>query len=147
MKNIFFIVMSIVMLFGCHTTRPVMDKPVIEKDDSRKLNGNWQLEMLFSSDNHWSKPPFINIRANDKAFSGNTGCNSISGKFSANGNYFGIDKNIISTKMACADAKGNRDEKIFLSALLKINRFTLTKDELELGQDEITLMKFRRSAN
>ena len=47
--------------------------------------------------------------------------------------------------MACADAKSNADEKAFISALLKINRFTLVKDELELGQGEITLMRFKRN--
>jgi hypothetical protein len=43
--------------------------------------------------------------------------------------------------MACS---GNY-EKSFLSVLLKINKYTINKDELELGQGEIVLMKFKRN--
>lgn len=101
--------------------------------------------MLFASDNNWAKAPVINFNLNNKTFSGNSGCNTISGKFTINDNYLGFDKEILSTKMACTDANSNRNEKSFLSALLKINKYTLNKDELELGQGEIVLMKFKRT--
>ena len=102
--------------------------------------------MLFASDNNWAKKPVLNFDLKEGTVSGNSGCNSLRGKFSVSGNYLSVDKNIISTKMACADAKSNLDEKAFISALLKINRFTLVKDELELGQGEITLMRFKKTS-
>ena len=83
----------------------------------------------------------ININLKDKSFTGNSSCNSISGKFTITENYIAFDKNIVSTKLACAD----NYEKYFLAALLKVNRFNLNKDELELGQGEIVLMKFKRN--
>ncbi len=75
-----------------------------------------------------------------KTFTGNTGCNTISGKFTTNENYITVDKEITSTKLACP---GNI-EKSFLSVLLKINKFVVANGDLELSQNDIVLMKFRR---
>ena len=100
--------------------------------------------MLFASDNNWTNAPSININLKDKSFSGNGGCNSLSGKFIINESYFAFDKNIISTKMACANQKANQYEKSFLPVLLKVNRYNLNSDELEFRQGEIVLMKFSR---
>ena len=141
MKKIFLFILSGIFFISCHSSKKSSTDAVEEKSSTQSLNGNWQLEMLFSSDNSWSKQPFINININDKTFSGNSGCNSIRGKFTIAENYIGFDKNIVSTKMACRGSY----EKTFLDALLKINRYTINKDELELGQGEIVLMKFKRA--
>ncbi|MDB5199065.1 MAG: hypothetical protein JWO92_1028 [Chitinophagaceae bacterium] len=130
-----------IALISCHTTKTSSGNIVVEKNNAAYLNGTWQLQMLFASDNNWAQVPFININLKDKTFSGNGSCNTISGKFTIDVNYLGFDKNITSTKMACP----NNYEKSFLSALLKINRYTLNKDELELGQGDIVLMKFKRN--
>ena len=145
MQKLFFIIIAGLLFSSCHTSRPVAIATKIENDNFSHMNGGWQLQMLFASDNNWKKKPILNFDVKEGIVSGNSGCNSLRGKFSVSGNYFGIDKNIISKKMACADAKSNADEKAFISALLKINRFTLVKDELELGQGEITLMRFKRN--
>ena len=144
MKKIFCILLSVTFLIACHSSKRSTGS-IREKPDPIKLAGNWQLQMLFASDNNWAKVPYININSAGKTFSGNSGCNSINGKFTITDNYFAFDKNIMSTKMACVDANSNRNEKTFLSALLKINRYTINKDELELGQGEIVLMKFKRT--
>ncbi|HEY8689589.1 MAG TPA: META domain-containing protein [Chitinophagaceae bacterium] len=145
MRNIFFFIVFGVAIISCHTSKVSSVKNVVEKENPRALNGSWKLQMLFASDNNWTNAPHININLKDKTFSGNGACNALSGKFIINESYFAFDKNIISTKMACADPKANQYEKSFLSVLLKINRYTLNKDELELGQGEIVLMKFTRS--
>jgi heat shock protein HslJ len=100
--------------------------------------------MQFASDNNWMKIPFISIDVNNKTFTGNSGCNDIRGKLIINNSYLAFDKNIISTKMACVYARSKNDENSFLAALLKINKFSINKDELELGQGEIVIMKFKR---
>ncbi len=130
-------------LISCHTSKKTVDKIVSENINTNNLSGTWQLEMVFASDNHWPKAPFLNFDVKNKTYSGNSGCNSISGKFIINESYLAFDKNIISTKMSC---QGNY-EKTFLSALLKINRFTIIKDEMELGQGEIVLIRFKRKQN
>jgi heat shock protein HslJ len=87
----------------------------------------------------------MNLNLTDRTFSGNSGCNNIKGKFTLMDSYLGFDKNIISTKMACVSAVESRYEKAFLSAILKVNKYTINNDELELGQGEIVLMKFKRN--
>jgi heat shock protein HslJ len=144
MKNIFSVIIFGLLLISCHTSKISMDKNIVEESNPKALNGSWRLQMLFASDNNWTNAPQINLNVKEKIFSGNGGCNSLSGKFIISDNYFAFDKNIISTKMACADAKANQYEKSFLSVLLKINRYTLNKNELEFGQGEIVLMKLTK---
>jgi heat shock protein HslJ len=141
MKKLILFILPGFLLISCHTSKRTSTDNAEQKNNTLSLNGNWQLQMLFSSDNNWAKPPNININITDKTFSGNSGCNSIRGKFTIVNDYIGIDKNIVSTKMACQ----NNYENTFLAALLKINRYSISRDELELGQGEIVLMKFKRS--
>jgi len=141
MKNIFFLIVSGVIFISCHTHKNLAGNKVMEKNNLTELNGTWLLQTLFATDNNWTKAPFIKIDLKDRTFTGNSSCNSMSGKFIISQSYFAFDKNIISTKMACT---GNY-ENIFLSALLKINKYTINKDELELGQGEIVLMKFKKN--
>lgn len=141
MKRIFFIIIIAFSIISCHSSKKITTKTVKEKDRSSYLTGNWQLQTLFASDNKWTTNPYINLDLKEKTFTGNSGCNSINGKFTTNDSYIAFDKNIISTKMACA---GNT-EKAFLAALLKINKYTITNNELELGQGEIVLMRFIRN--
>lgn len=141
MKRIFVIIIFAISIISCRTSKSSSRNTVKEKNNSYYLDGSWQLQMLFASDNSWTKVPVLNINLNDKTFSGNSGCNSISGKFTISENYLGFDKNIISTKMACP---GNY-ERTFLSALQKITKYSINKDELELGQGEIVLIKLKRN--
>lgn len=140
----------IIIIFGqifisCKSSKTSGNKTVekdkiVEKPITASLEGNWQLQMLFATDNNWTKAPYIDINLSDNTFTGNSSCNIIKGKFTLNDSYIGFDKNIISTKMACPGSY----EKTFLSALLKINKYTINKDVLELGQGDILLMKFKR---
>ena len=81
------------------------------------LEGQWQLQMLFATDNKWTKVPYLSFNLSDSSFSGNSSCNSIRGKFMLADNFIGFDKRIVSTKMACPGSY----EKTFLSALLSGN--------------------------
>jgi heat shock protein HslJ len=130
----------VIATISCNTAKTTGNR-VIEKAKPEYLDGDWSLQMLFASDNNWTKAPFLNINVKDKTFSGNAGCNIIRGKFTINESYIEFDKNIISTKMACP---GNY-ENTFLSALLKVNKYSILKEDLELSQGEIVLMKFKRS--
>lgn len=145
MRYILVIIILGVVFISCKPSKTSGNKKVekdkiVEKPMAASLNGNWQLQMLFATDNNWTKAPNININLSDHTFSGNSGCNIIKGKFTLDDNYISFDKNILSTKMACPGSY----EKTFLSALLKINKYTINKDGLELGQGEIVLMKFKR---
>ncbi len=140
MRVVFIFWLLGIVSISCNSSKTISSKPQIEKENNAGLNGVWQLEFLFASDNNWTSQPILKLNLNDNSFSGNGGCNNISGKFIIKDNYIAIDKNIISTKMACPGSF----EKSFLSALLKINKYTINKDEVELGQGEIVLMKFQK---
>lgn len=145
-KILLYMIFFVVGTTSCHSSKKtVTDSVIIEKKVAPSLNGSWQLQMIFASDNNWTNVPSMSINLTDRTFSGNSGCNNIKGQFTISGSYLGFDKNIISTKKACASAADNLYEKGFLSALLKVNKYTINNDELELGQGEIVLMKFKRN--
>ena len=129
-----------VNIIACHTSKVSSNATITEKDNSKYLNGTWQLQTLFASDNKWDKQPVLNINFVEKTISGNNGCNSFGGKVTIKGSYIAIDRQIISTKMACT----TKYERGFIPALLKINTYTVRGNELELAQGEIVLMKFKR---
>ena len=137
MRKIILIVIISIAFISCNTSKQVANKTFPDTIHSSYVNGTWQLQMLFASENKWEKAPYLNINLKESTF---TGFNSISGKFILSESYIAFDKNIISTKMDCS----NNYEKAFLSTLLKVNKFNVSKDELELAQGEIVLMKFKR---
>lgn len=103
------------------------------------------IENAFCLENNRAKVAFVNFNVKENTFSGNSGCNSISGSLILKKNYVGVDKNITSTKMACPDPKPKQDERSFLAALLKINKNSINKQEFELGQGDVVLLKFKRN--
>jgi len=143
MKKLSLVIAVAFAFIACNSSKKSSENVAVEKNNTANLNGSWQLQMLFASDNKWGRTPQLNFNIAEKTFSGNSGCNSIRGKFTTDGNYLGFDKNFIMTKMACPGS----NENAFLAALLKINRYSINKDELELGQGEIVLMKFNRTNN
>jgi len=147
MRNIFlYIIFFGIGITSCHSSKKtVTESVIVEKKVTPALNGTWQLQMIFASDNNWANAPTMNLNLTDRTFSGNSGCNNIKGQFTLMDSYLGFDKNIISTKMACSSGAESRYEKAFLSAILKVNKYTINNDELELGQGEIVLMKFKRN--
>lgn len=141
MKKLLFFSLLVLLVLSCKTPKNSTKKIIPEKINTVSLNGEWQLQTLFGTDAKWAKAPFIIIDQQEKSFKGNTGCNSISGKVEISESYIAFDKNFISTKMACI----SNYEKAFLSALLKVNKYVLNKADLELLQNEIVLMKFKRN--
>jgi heat shock protein HslJ len=121
-------------------TVPVKEPKVIPKDYGADLDGKWQVQYLWGFDSSKLRPAFLVFNFDAKTFTGNTGCNSISGKFSLKEDLLLIDKNFISTKMYCS----GYNEKNFINLLLKINRFTFQDNILELSQDNLVLMSFKK---
>lgn len=126
------------LITGCHTSKPASTGSI--KESTISLNGNWELQKLWGSDNKWTKNPVLVMDYDNKTFTGNNGCNNITGKFKLAGNFIAFDKQIISTKMACP----GYNESAFNNALLKVNKFSITGEELELSQDYIVLLSFKK---
>ncbi len=137
--RIFLIIFGIMFFAGCHSSKVTSITPA-PRNPLAVLNGNWQLELLFASNNKWTDIPYVELNVADKTFTGNTGCNSMKGSFTVNGDFFVFDKQIVTTKKACV----NYNENVFISALLKINQYNIENDELELLHNAIVIMKFKR---
>lgn len=143
MKVWFFTLFLGVLVCGCSVTKKrniIAPDATLDKHNSKMLAGSWELEMLFASDNKWERIPYLTIDPEQNIFSGNTGCNTITGKFTISGSFIAFNKNFITTKMECT---GSTDKQ-FISVLSKFNKYAATNRELELSQGEITLMKFKK---
>ncbi len=137
--KIILMLFAIILFIGCHSSKVASISPV-PKNPLAVLNGNWQLELLFASNNKWTDIPYVELNVADKTFTGNTGCNSIKGSFTVKEDFFVFDKQMVTTKKACI----NYNENAFISALLKINQYNIENNKLELMQNAIVIMKFKR---
>jgi heat shock protein HslJ len=140
-----FTLFIVLLLIGCkhakHVTAPTVKEPIaVPKNYGADLQGKWQLENLWGMDSTQLRPAYISFDFDSLSFTGNTGCNSISGKFSFSNELIIIDRRIISTKMACP----GYNDKNFINLLLKINRFNIENNTLELSQNDLVLMTFRK---
>ena len=108
--------------------------------DSTTLNGSWLLQPQLASDTAAGKIPRINFDVATARFTGNTGCNSMNGRFEKNGNSLVISRQVITTKMACM----GYNEKAFLDNLFRVNRYEIKDGVLLLKEDETVLFRWVR---
>ena len=90
---------------------------------------------------YWTRTPTVTLNASNLVFTGNTGCNSMSGSFNFNNQNIKIGRNIVTSKMSCNEY----NESNFLSALKKADSYTLNAKTLELRQGNTKLLAFRKS--
>ena len=89
------------------------------------------------------KIPQLIFDLSTKRFSGNTGCNSISGGFFIEKDALRFGENMISTKMACA----GYNEKTFIENLIKTNRYEIKNGVLQLMYNTTILSQWTRYAS
>ncbi len=112
--------------------------------DSVKLNGNWQLTAITGGTTtldslYPSKIPAINFDVVGKKISGNTGCNSFSGKLVTEGNKISFADPMAMTKMFCP----GDGEPLFLQNLQKVETYIIVNDTtLNFMMGDIAIMKF-----
>ena len=90
---------------------------------------------------YWKRTPTLTINAANRVFSGNTGCNSMSGSFNFSEKDIQFGRNINTSKMSCNEY----DETAFISGLKKADNYTLNGNILELRQGNTLLLSFRKS--
>lgn len=113
--------------------------PAPEKDTT-KLGGQWFLLPVLPSDTVTGRIPRLVFDLAAKRFTGNTGCNSMSGQFAMTGSVLQFNRHIITTKMACV----GYNEKEFLENLLRTNGYTLQHDTLFLLFNQTVLSRWTR---
>jgi heat shock protein HslJ len=82
---------------------------------------------------------YINFEVQDKRFTGNGGCNQISGNYTLDGKEIRFT-DVISTKMSCEDIEF---ENTFLSVLSGIDRFEMNGDDIRLKRKREIMLVLR----
>lgn len=111
--------------------------------DTTSLGGGWFLQPVLASDAATGKTPSLRLDLAKKRFSGNTGCNNMSGKFwySSHDSSLSFSDKIITTRMACP----GYNEQSFLKSLLHANHYRLRDGMLILlAEDNSELSKWGR---
>jgi len=112
--------------------------------DTTSLGGHWYLLPVLASDTATGKTPWLDLNLDLSRFSGNTGCNSMHGKFyfSKTDNSLSFGDKIATAKKACP----GYNEPGFLKSLKNTARYKLHKDTLTLvGDDHAELSRWIRS--
>lgn len=90
---------------------------------------------------YWKSIPSLTINAARQVFTGNTGCNSMSGSLNFSNKDIRFGRNIVTSKMACNEY----DESAFLTALKKADNYAVNGNTLEIRQGNTLLLAFRKS--
>lgn len=117
---------------------PIAQAPI--PADTTKLSGLWFLQPVLASDTAMGKIPRLEFNLATKRFTGNTGCNGMSGTFDFTDSTLQFNQRIITTKMACV----GYNEKAFLENLLRTNNYRLQNGMLILMFDQTELSRWTR---
>ncbi|HEY6977018.1 MAG TPA: META domain-containing protein [Chitinophagaceae bacterium] len=104
------------------------------------IAGNWVLQPVLASDTAAGNIPKLNFNLNSKKFSGNTGCNDISGSFFIRKDSLAFNEHFISTRKLCE----GYNEKTFIENLTKTNHYKIVDGVLQLMNDQTVLSKWTR---
>lgn len=120
------------------------DHEKTQMQPSPLLNGSWELDYIaaqaISFDSLYKeKKPMLIFNTDKNELSGNSSCNSFSGKIKITANTIDFGGPLAMTMMACP---GN-GEKIFLDALQSANRYSVNESGLTLIKDDMAIMHFK----
>lgn len=133
---------AIVTLSSCNALKNTVEA----SSDLSKLGGTWELSYIsgpriaFNGLYPGNKPK-MTFALSDKRVSGNSSCNSFSGKLVADDTSINFNEPMIATKMACP----GEGEAVFFETLKKVNKYTITGDTtLNFMMGDIAIMRFRK---
>lgn len=104
------------------------------------LNGEWFLQPVLASDTATGQFPSLKFQLSTNRFSGNTGCNTMSGSVKHTDSTLSFNENIRVTKKACT----GYNEQAFLQNLLMTNRYVFEDSVLILQFNQTELSRWTR---
>jgi len=138
-KNALILIFLGVVLMSCKCTKT---------DSVSKLDGTWELNYISGpriafEGLYPNKKPTIVFDSKESRVSGNSSCNSYTGKWSVDGNKIDFTQPMVMTKMACMDGQG---EQTYMSTLEKITSYDITDDgkTLNLMSGDVAMMRFTK---
>jgi heat shock protein HslJ len=110
--------------------------PAPKAPDTTTLGGRWYLQPVLPSDTATGKTPWLDLNPDHSSFTGNSGCNSMHGKFyySKTDSSLSFNDKIAISKMNCP----GYNEPGFLKSLKNTSRFRLHEGILTLIGDNHT---------
>jgi heat shock protein HslJ len=142
MRRMTFILAAIVTLSSCSTLK----NSVASSSDLSKLEGTWELTYISGpriafNGLYPGKKPQMSFNLDEKRVSGNSSCNSFSGKLVADDTSISFNEPMLSTKMACP----GQGESIFFETLKKVNKYNINGDTtLNFMMGDIAIMRFNK---
>ncbi len=104
------------------------------------LEGKWYLQIVSVNDSSNNRIPEIQFDIKQNRFSGTTGCNQMSGSFTADDSTLHISDKMITTRMFCP----GYDEPSFLQNLLKIDGYKFENGRLILTSKNTVVSRWSR---
>jgi len=112
--------------------------------NSNMNSGNSMQQAQVPVNTNTPMQPYIHLYGSNGSFVGYTGCNRISGFLSGTGgNTIHFDNTNPSTAIPCA---GGNDEQVFLSALQRVNAYSISNGQLQLMDGNNVVMTFSKNA-
>jgi heat shock protein HslJ len=111
--------------------------------DSFSLNGKWYLQPVLASDTATGQIPFLNFNIRESRFTGHTGCNNMSGKFTLTDTSLFFNEEITLTKVLCP----GYNEGAFVKNLLRTNRYSFDSGVLVLFFNQTELSRWTRKVD
>lgn len=136
----------VLTVIGTLTSCNALKNTVEASSDLSKLGGSWELNYISGpriafNGLYPGKKPIMVFDLADKKVSGNSSCNSFSGKLSADDTSINFNQPMAVTKMACP----GEGEAIFFETLKKVNKYSVKGDTiLNFMMGDIAIMRFRK---
>lgn len=125
-----------------NTTSAPMVIASFSAPDTTSLAGDWYLQPVLASDTATGKIPTLRFNMAKTHFSGNTGCNAMSGTFwySDKDSSLSFSDKFAATKMSCP----GYNEQAFIKSLMNVNHYRLKNGMLILLTDNTELSRWSR---
>ena len=142
-KTTLLLLATIVTLSSCNTLKNTVDA----SSDLSKLGGTWELNYISGpriafNGLYPGRKPEIAFDLTEKRVSGNSSCNSFSGKLNADDSSINFNDPMVMTKMACP----GEGETVFFEMLKKVNKYAVSSDTtLNFMMGDIAIMRFRKT--
>jgi len=143
MRRMTLVVLAVMgTLSACNTLKNVVEA----SSDLSKLGGTWELDYVSGpriafNGLYPGKKPVLAFDIQEKRVTGNSSCNSFSGKLIADDSSINFNEPLLMTKMACP----GEGEAIFLETIKKVNKYTITGDTtLNFLMGDIAIMRFHK---
>ena len=108
-----------------------------------KLSGKWYLVPALESDTATGRIPEIQFDIKESRFTGNTGCNRMSGSFLATDSTLHFSEKMITTRMYCT----GYNESAFLQNLLRVESYKYRKGMLIFTVGNVEVFRWTRKTS